>query len=334
MAKRSKSKKHNLQPAEMTFTLVIPVGPTSSVDATADLSQIASLLNRRFYRQGLNWAVAGFKVKSGTTGAIDISKLPTSWVYGNSWTKGFKTWQQMNEKALDTSESVEGRFLDFKIYADEIHHSAGFASNLLPIDAVGNFANAGEWIPSEIRIPNSAVPGTSTALEILGVGASYPGAGASGKDAVSLVEGYASSRALPSEADPNTPADLADASGATPENWIAALANQGVNQDSGVLDDVQAYDQPPYPYENDGVSVDTMYPGGANQLPALMPHDFQNFTGTTISNITYLKGGNFPCGLVRLKATNTGDEPDTFIVQIDMVPGNHRGYMAESMMEM
>lgn len=334
MARRSMKAK--IQPAQMKMLFQITqVNSGAAGDNNyIDLSQCASIINRRFYRQGLNWAVAGIKVAANQQGSIDVFKLPTSWVFGNSWVKGFKTWQQMNEKALDTAESVEGRFLDFKIYADEIHHQNGYSSNLLPIDSLGNTATAGEWLPSEIRIPNSAGPGTSTALELIGVGASYPGAGASGKNGVSLVEGYAASRALPSEADPNTPGDLVDASGATPENWIAALSNEGTNQDSGVLDDIQAYDQPPYPYENDGVSVDTMYPGGANQLPGLVYHDFQNFTGTTISNITYLKGGNFPCGLMRLKATNTSDQTGTFLIQIDMVPGNHRGYMAESMMEM
>lgn len=330
--KRSKTKARNLQPAEMTFTFGIPVNAGSSVDATVDLSQMASLLNRRFYRQGLNWAVAGFKVKSGTTGSIDISKLPNTWVFANAWTKGFKAWQDMVKKATDEGESLEGRFLDFKIYADTLHHTAGYGANILPIDALGNPAQAGEWIPSEIVVPDKTFP--STGYELLGVGANFPGAGASGKNAVSLVQGYANSRALPSESDPNTPDASDDASGVFPENWIASIFNEGNEQDSIVLEDVRAYDQPPYPYEGDGTATSTRYPGGATQLPGLMAHDFQNFTGTTISNITYLKGGNFPCGLVRLKATNTGGSNDVFIVQIDMVPGTHRGYMAESMLEM
>jgi len=331
MARRNNKRMKNIEPAEMTFTFGIVVPGVSSTDATADLSQIASLLNRRFYRQGLNWAVAGFKVKSSQTGSIDISKLPNTWVMSNAWTKGFRTWEEMNKKALDEADSVKGRFLDFKIYADDVHHGNGYGANVVPIDAVGNAATLGEWIPSEIRVPNGSI---TVPFELIAVGDNYPGLGSSGIDAVSLIQGYSNSRSLPAVVDPNSPAEATDAIGLTPENWMSALSNEGTNQDSEVLTDVTAYDQPPYPYENDGTAVTTMYPGGGTQLPALMPHDFQNFTGTTISKISYLKGGNFPCGLIRFKCTNTSPEPDVYIVQIDMVPGSHRGYMAESMLEM
>lgn len=332
MARRkSKSKTRNIEPAVMTLTMGIPVPGGASVDATADLSQMASLVNRRFYRQGLNWAVSGFKVKAAQNGSIDISKLPNTWVMANSWTKGFKTWQEMNDKALEDSPSTRGRFLDFKIYMDGAHHSAGFANNLVPIDSAGNASALGEWLPSKIQTASGAL---SFGYELTGVGDNYPGVGASGFDAVSLIQGYSNSRSLPLITDPNVPLENADADGATPENWMTAISNEGTNQDSNVLEDVSEYDQPPYPYENDGANITPMYPGGATQLPELQPHDFQNFTGTTISKITYLKGGNFPCGLVRLKCTNLGVDTDVFIVQIDLVPGHHRGYMAESMLEM
>ncbi len=325
----------NIQPAEMTFTFGIPVAATSTTNATVDLSQIASLLNRRFYRQGLNWAVAGFKVKTTQEGSIDVSKLPNTWVMANAWTKGYHAWKRMVDEATDESPELKGRFLDFKVYADAIHHQAGFAGNVVPVDAAGNVANLGEWVASEVRIPNTALPANSSAFEVVAVGDNYPGASpVTGFDAVSLVEGYALSRALPSVTDPNVPALSDDIDGATPENWLQATFNDGNTQDTGVVDAMEHYDQPPYPYENDGTSIVNRYPGGSNQLPALMPHDFQNFTGTTISKIVYLKGGNFPCGLIRLDCTNTTATPDVFLVQIDLVPGDHRGYLAESMLDM
>ncbi len=324
-----------IEPAEMTFTFGVPVDPTSTTNATIDLSQVASLLNRRFYRQGLNWAVSGFKVKSAQEGSIDVSKLPNTWVMSNAWEKSMRTWQAMNNKALEETESVRPRFLDFKIYADHTHALAGFGANLLPVDAQGNMAKLGEWEPSKIVIPDTTTPGTVDTRELIATGASFQGAGATGFNSVSCIEGYAASRGLPYQTDPNTPDDAASASGIAPQNWMAALFNEGVTQDAEVIADlIEENNRAPYPYENDGVNTDTQYPGGANNLPGLMPHDFQNFTGTTISKITYLKGGNFPCGLVRLACTNTTDQSDVFIVQVDLVPGTHRGYMAESMLEM
>ena len=314
----------------MPVAMTVPFGISRF---TADLSQMASLMNRRFYRQGLNWAVAGFKVRIVGTGqgSVLAKKLPTTWTFGNSWTKGFKTWQEMNNKAMDDDqESLRGRFLDFKIYADKIHHDAGFGVNLLPNDGTATAA-PGEWIPSEIQTPSGAL---ALNYEIIGVGDNYLGPGASGTNAVSLVQGYANSRALPSITDPNTPVESIDASGATPENWLAALSSEGTNQDANVIADVSAYDQPPYPYENDGANVTTMYPGGATQLPNLLVHDVTDLTATTISGTSYLKGGNFPCGLIRFDVTNTQNDDLNLVILIDMVPGTHRGYMAESMLEM
>jgi hypothetical protein len=345
MARRSKSRKpSNLEPAVMTVALTFSVPPTTTVDAYADVSQIASLLNRRFYRQGLNWAVAGFKVfnVNGISGAITVSKLPNTWVMANSWKKGFAAWAKMNNAALLEAESVRPRFLDFKVYADSVHHQLGYGSNLLPLTSAG-FATAGEWSAASIFTPNSAdvAPAagadTMNEFEIIATGANFPGGGASGHNAVSLIEGYASSRSLPDVLDPNSPADVTDTSGGTPHNWISAMFNEGTTQDSEVLEDLITENNiAPYPFENDGVNLDTMYPGGANQLVGMQLHDTEYFTLTTISNTVRLKGGNFPCGLIKFSATNnTGDgAPAVVTILLDLIPGRHRGYLAESMTDM
>ena len=134
MAKRNYSKKgRKIEPSVQTIVLsssVVDPGTTGTF--YCDLSQCASLLNRRFYRQGINWAVAGIKILTEGTGSITISKLPNTWVLSNAWTKSFKAWQKMNNEALAESESVRPKFLDFKIYADADHHALGYGQNLLP----------------------------------------------------------------------------------------------------------------------------------------------------------------------------------------------------------
>jgi hypothetical protein len=78
-----------------------------------------------------------------------------------------------------------------------------------------------------------------------------------------------------------------------------------------------------------------MYPNGANQLSGLQMHTLENITGSTIGGVTYLKGGNFPCGLIRFDVYNYDLEFDQFnILQIELVPGMHRGYLCEPMTEM
>ena len=321
----------------LTFAFNAPAGLSTSF---IDLSQVASLVNRRFYRQGINWAVSGFKflTTSNFTGALQVSKLPNTWVMSNAWEKGFRAWQKMNNEAIAEAGSIRPKFLDFKIYADDTHHSAGSGANLLPLAHSGVYT-PGEWDYSTYEIPvSNADPtlpaGNSATRDVIAVGSNYVGPGASGNFAVSLIEGYASSRALPNIEDPNMPDDASSASGSLAQNWQVALFNDGTDQDSEVIQDLETQNnKAPYPFENDGIHIDTMYPGGANQGTGLQFHDVEYVTATTIGGTTRIKGGNFPCGLVRIDTSSTG-EVGGWQLMLELIPGNHRGYLCEPMTEM
>ncbi|MDB4206777.1 hypothetical protein N9773_02295, partial [Flavobacteriaceae bacterium] len=128
-----------------------------------------------------------------------------------------------------------------------------------------------------------------------------------------------------------------DTAGPTPENWLSAIFNEGTTQTADVLEELTNENNlAPYPFEGAPGIIDTMYPGGANQAPGLQLHDVSYWTNTaqTVTNQHYIKGGNFPCGLVKFNMTNTGDFDGNFSILIDLVPGNHRGYLCEPMTEM
>lgn len=335
MAKRSYSKKgRNIEPAVLTLTFSTP--DTVGGAYTIDLSQCASLANRRFYRQGINWAVASVKVISSGTGPVFCYKLPTTWVMANAWKKGFEAWMSRTRQALKENESVAGRFLDFKIYADSIHHGAGFGANLLPVSSLGVAATPGEWIPARINTTNAATgAGITSEFEVKAVGGNFGGVGASGLQAVSLIDGYSASRALPSESDPNVPIDASDTDSGTPENWLRAMMNDGTRQDDLSLEAAIEFDQPPYPYEGDGTHLDTQYPGGPNQMPGLEVHDtvqLVSYSGTNNIGTQIMKGGNFPCGLMRF--TWAPETSANLAIQVNLIPGNHRGYLCEPMEDM
>ena len=206
----------------------------------------------------------------------------------------------------------------------------------MPLSAAGTFT-AGEWEASKYVIPlGNADPGDTEEFEVIATGASFPGnAPGSGFNAVSLIEGYANSRGLPNVLDPNAPDDAADSQGVDPENWLQALFNEGTDQSEIVLADMISENNiAPYPFENDGVNTDTMYPNGANQGTGLQVHDTEFITPTTVGGTSRLKGGMFPCGLARLVCVNSGDQPISFTVQLDLVPGSHRGYLCEPMTDM
>jgi len=335
MAKRKYSKMKKIEPAVQTMLFATKTTSGGSVGKFhVDLSQCASIMNRRFYRQGINWAVSSIKITSSVTGTVSVSKLPNTWILSNAWEKSFRVWQQMIKNATDESgsESIKGKFLDFKIFADEAHHQDGFEQNLLPVDGAGNAYAPGQWDQANIFIP---VTGTGSAQEfdLIAVGQNDPGVSPiTGNNAKSIIQGYADSRALPSVADPNVPADAA-------ANWMVTLFNDGIIQDGAVVQELLTVgDQPPYLYENSidpstGLPVpDTMYPGGETQAPGLEFHDSDTLTATTIGGMSRLKGGNFPCGLLQFQwaPSTTGN----ILIQVDLVPGTHRGYLCEPMTEM
>jgi hypothetical protein len=333
-----------LEPSVLNLHFIgVNVPPTGAVEKTIDLSQVASIVNRRFYRQGLNWAVGGFKLlTTSQTGFVSIQKLPNTWVMSGAWHKSFATWMRMNREALEESPSVRPRFLDFKVFADSVHHQAGFGANLLPNNPAATVI-PGEWAHSSIFIPNAqpvspgAPTGTFNEFDLIATGANYPGVSpVTTNDAVSLIEGYAASRGLPNILDPNTPDDADDAFGATPENWMSGMFNDGTVVDGEVLEDMISENNiAPYPFENDGVNLVTMYPGGADQTPGLEIHSTDYITGTTIGGTTRVRGGNFPCGLIRVVIGNDDvSEEMSWTLQVELIPGTHRGYLAESMQDM
>ena len=133
MAKRKYSKMKKIEPAVQTLTFVIQATDTGKEVWHADLSQCASIMNRRFYRQGINWAVSGFKIlsSSGSSGQISINKLPNTWIVSNSWEKGFRAWQRQQREVIEdgTQESTMAKFNDFKIFMNTDHFNNGVTRN-------------------------------------------------------------------------------------------------------------------------------------------------------------------------------------------------------------
>lgn len=336
MAKRKYKKGNKIQPAVQT--LVFKWETDGATDTRfIDLSQSASLMNRRFYRQGLNWAVAGMKLITTDSGSVQICKLPNTWVMSNAWEKSFRAWQHMIRNATEDagSQSIKGKFLDFKIYADHPHAVQGVNKNLLPWSCgtsaypTGVEARRGQWDMSVVEIPVTQPAGSvgpAVTYELIACGANHQGAGASGVDSVSVIQGYADSRGLPDIEDPNVPAH---ASG----NWMMKLFSDGTQQDEEVTNMLETTgDKAPYPFEGDGTYTDTQYPGGEVNMPGLQVHSSEQVTATTVGGITRFKGGNFPCGLIAVM-TSVGDEKSMYL-EVDLVPGHHRGYLCESMTEM
>ncbi len=257
MAKKGYSRMKKTQPAVMNIK--VKLFTQVSGFNHMDLSQCASIVNRRFYRQGINWAVSGFTVINDpakpSTGQITISSLPSTWICSNSWEKGFRQWQRQQNEALEdgTQESVKARFNDFKIFMNDEHSTAGTSDNVIPIDRDDAFYAVGEWDYSQLVIPNWAGAGGGPGvnyepfMQMLGgnpVGGSPP--------VIGLIHAYENSRGVPQSPDPAVPADVLSAT----ENIYNAMFDVG-NNNIEVLENVVG--------KNDDLPYDqTLYPGALN----------------------------------------------------------------------
>lgn len=332
MAKRKSRSKgmKKLEPAVQTLSFSMVNNGTNYID----LSRAASAINRRFYRQGLNWAVQSiqFTLVGAGTGSITVSKIPNTWVSANAWKKSFSLWnkQQMEALADGGSESAAARFRDFKIYLDtQMINAPAQTTYSTPVDgqilvphdfqAVANLVNEGEWEYSQIVVPNydNDAGGSKTVprefnLHMVGVNDF-------GGISRGLIAGYEDSRAFPQSPDPVSPALDSYL------NWMRDMFDVG--SDSGPIVDnaTDKNDDLPYDQQN--------YPGGEGNLPGseIVGYAFlNNGTQTGMGQATVM-GSNFPCGLIRLDSGLTGGFLN---LQVRLVPGTHRGYLAEPMQDM
>lgn len=298
-----------IQPAPKTLSFFIPASGVNYID----LSQCASVVNRRFYRQGLNWAVSHFTFVSAAPGQVTVEKLPDTWVTSNAWHKTYAAWKHQQDEAMEEAGAVSAiaKYRDFKIHADPGHVTAGFGANLAPGIATAPFL-LGEWSASQIVIPNDAgVAGATVEYQLHMVGDNMAvGAGQS----KAMIQNYAESRAVPFSPDPaiQDPQD----------SFFSEMIDVGEIQEQVVTNATDHNDLLPYNQDD--------YPGGAANAAGMEFFDVTHFTVTTVSQKNKMIGTNFPCGLIKL--TSTVDAAITVLVHL--VPGNNRGYLTQNMQDM
>ena len=287
----------------MTFTFELGAGGTSYID----LSQCASILNRRFYRQGLNWAVSGMSVfANGTNKTVRVATLQKNWVTFNAWKKGFALWQKMNQQVLDEEPSVKAKYHDFKIFMDRSHMTNYIESGeqddvavsafktLLPV--VASPADGSSLLPSDTNreweysryvVPQSGGAAPAEEVRITMNGATSYGPAVANNN-VALISGYGLSRSRPNIIDPNAPETSDD-------SWMTALFDMAAT-DEEIRDNlVEENDQAPYPLIGDS-SGQERYPGGESNLSGLeiVSPPITSSAGTDYAGRTNLPGFTAP----------------------------------------
>ncbi len=336
---------------DFLFTFPDPMSEPGEINGSfyVDTMQCHALVNRVATRQGMNVLIDSIEIGVQTGGAFTCSilRLPQSWSCVNAWTKTMEHWRQQQNETADQAglESTIARYRDFKIYFDEDHVTAGFGSNLIPsgyfLDDAASTADAYDWDPSQVVIPNDGAPGTTTERKLHMLGPD------NGSTSAGMIHAYAQSRSRPFVIDPNTVNE--------PVGGLFGDMFDVGDDDEEIVDNFQDNNnRPPYLiYRN---VANEAYPGGAFQgIGAQAPTGGNQVPGQFVDTLAVNANQNYnsdstgsfaaPCGLLKfeMRSTGVGISPGPVVpgeavggplwMRIRLAPGFYQGIAAQPMQE-
>ena len=297
-----------------------------------DIAQCLSLVNRRFYRQGMQYAVSDLEMNSDGVVTNLVYRMPETWIVASAWEKCMRHWlEQQNTFALESGiESTTAAYRDFKVYLDEDHTvlPGGMLGNAVPQgtrDLAALPANTYyEWDNSQITIPNDGGAGVTTERTFHMIGADV------GSTSAGMIEAYAESRSRPFAEDPNV-VDV-------PSGGILGQMEDVGDDAPELAFNLQKHNNRP-PYVIGDHTATEFYPGGSEWAVVPIPHTetimtIRNTAPTGgIFHTTYSPGFLANCGLLRLQITYPdGDNlPTAVFFKVGLMGGSYKGVAARSM---
>ncbi len=301
-----------MQPAQTVLSYEVPDG-NSYIDIAEGLSQV----NRRAYRQGMEYAVGKIvfsflgNPQQITSVRIGVHTAGNTWTVHNAWKKAYAHWiaQQRNARRL-IGQSAKPTWEDFKVYLDDAHR-AGTSLGVKAGD--GGAVGTGEWDYSQLIWEEDDNSIDRPYLHLIGGDVSTTDWG--------LILGYQQSRATVQPEDPDLPAEYST-------NMYARLATD----ENVVADEVanlmeETNDEPPYDQDD--------YPGSDTNSDA--PWLQQLGVASIALPLGVVPGFVAQCGLVAFaldaRATSDGAEATapTTLVSVHLVPGSYKGVLASPM---
>jgi len=302
-----------MQPAQTVLTYTIPNG-TSYIDLAEGLSQV----NRRAYRQGMEYAVGkvtfGYQANPQAILNVVLATYTAgnTWSVHNAWKKAYAHWiaQQRRTRRL-IGQSAKPTWEDFKVYLDDAHR-AGTSLGVLAGD--GGLVGTGEWDYSRLLWEADDNSVDEVYMHLIGgnVGSSP------NETDWGLVLNYQESRATVQPEDPDLPDEYSNnmyAKLATDENVVADEVAENMEDEN---------DEPPYDQDD--------YPGGDTNSDAPWLQDLA--IASTSVPVGVVPGFVAQCGLIKfeLQAHAVADGGDTTapstVAMVHLVPGNYKGVAA------
>lgn len=318
MARTKRRKGAGIAPAQRTLHYAVPVS-SGAFDVTLDIAKDLSAVNRRLYRQGMQYYIQNVKIATGKGKVVSVvSTAGDTWIVHNAWKKGYLFWREQQKIVSDNFPSIQGKWADFKVTLWD------GASAALDSFAGGDAVAADEWNYSNYVWDDD---GTERSPTFTIIGATVP------TSKIGMIQEYALSRARPAAAP-------------TLDNPSESIYSKSLVNDEAMvaLIDVIESENDLAPYDMD------QYVGADTQSDEPLVQNI-NFASEFAPSNT--GGFTAECGLVRIAGTsqlsvtfphatagdNTYDDihyleenlDDSLILQVTVAPGPYKGVMASKM---
>lgn len=307
--------------AEKTLNFQFGPGAEASTSGWIDIGQCLSSMNRKLFRQGMQYMVQEIKIESWSPDAnqITVRRICDNWINTNAWTKALAEWNEQNlQAARETgTESTLAKWRDFKVYMNKDHCDSGVGNNLLPIGYELSDHPVGsvyQWAMSKFVVPNDAnFAGATHEYDLYMNGETDIGVGQS------LVLAYAESRSRPQPDDPNI---------VTVEGGLYAdMEDVGEDLDEIVGNFQRENTNPPYPLMENNIFES--YPGVTFGIESNQGQIKEGSMQITDGIRSTMGGFVAPLGLLHVACANLTS--GLVNVQVKIAPGNYQGVMAQSM---
>lgn len=278
-----------------------------------DVAKALSIINRRFYRQGLYYYVNSVEVYNNETGVIDLHTIPDTWVAKNAWSRAFKIYQQMNNLVgPPLSNGIMPAYHDFKVFMSELHRTTGSENpDLHGINAAFSSEAPDEWTYSVFTSADDDQDALPNADEFAGhmIGG-HTGTSANWQS-IGLIKSYAKSRATvhadsPSVDEVNLPIDP----------LLSIFDFSSEEQFNDILENLSEFNDEP-PYDSDG------YIGESSDH---MQHVARIGTELGIGRVGRASGFCAPIGLICVDPHGVST---AFRVVLNLAVGTYHGVYAE-----
>jgi len=201
----AKKYKHST-PTQLRLVFQFDEGETGGY---IDLAQALSVVNRRFYRQGVYYYINSMELETLQDGYVQLEVAPDTWMTQQSWKRAFGTFQKMNSM-VDTPRP---KYHDFKVFLDQGHRNNinSGQDNKLPVMTNGisytSTLVSDEWDYSQfVSFNDRTVENQNPNQFNIHVVGAHDGTGPSDYASIGMIKSYQDSRTLPAAAgEPQVP---------------------------------------------------------------------------------------------------------------------------------